>query len=449
MIFRAGMCMLGLISALAGAPAHAQTIRLGNSALVAASETDRGLYEPHLAINPTNPSHLLAASIVSGGTAGTFAERQDRQRCAAFLSLDAGATWTRHDFATTWCADPWVVLTPDGQALVTMSAAHASLPEQGHNGLLAFRSIDGGRTWDEKPIGLGRNHDHPTMAIDLSTGPRRGWIYLSSHRPTRAEDGRERYGVYLARSRDGGKSFDDPAYVVVNNLHNLPEMPVVLADGTLFESFVDACHPTDTGGTTVPASVDGACFERRRAWVVRSNDGGHSFSPPLFVNDACGPPPGYRLSAFAGDISSAPFAGRLYFACREKGGGSIVVNHSRDRGETWTAPVAVRSATADSAVGGRIPALAVSTRGVVTVAWIEANGRAGGQCAERVYLSASQDGGRSFSPGQLVSETAGCGTGGDYFGLIATPDGRFRLLWSEPRDGVDQLRTVTIDIEGA
>jgi hypothetical protein len=442
-------CFLGLACTLATAQMRAQTIRIDKSVLVAASAPDQQLEEPHLALDPANPDHLVAVAMVGGASVGTFDEQQDRRHCASFLSRDGGATWARHDFATTRCADPWVVITPDGHALVTMLGAHPSLPQQGRGGLLAFRSTDGGGTWDDTPIGLGGNHDHTTMAMDLSAGPRRGWIYLSSHRPLRADDGLLRYGVYMVRSRNGGRTFDDPVYVVVNNLHNLPEMPAVLADGTLFQSFVDCCHSNDTGTTaSVSATQKTVIFQQRRAWVIRSTDGGYSFSTPLFVTDACGPPPGYRLSAFAADGSAGPFTGRLYFACREKGGGPIVINHSRDRGETWTSSTAVHSAAPESVVEGRIPALAVSVRGAVAVAWIDATGKARQPCQESVYVAASLDGGHSFSAGQLVSRTAGCGTGGDYFGLVAMPDGRFRLLWAEPRDGVTQLRTTTLAVEG-
>ncbi len=267
-----------------------------------------------------HPDRLLTAAFARANPRLKFPEGQDNQTCAAFLSLDSGASWTRHDFNVSWCADPWVAMTPDGQTLVTMVGKHAALAQQGSSGLVAFHSIDNGRTWDSLPIGLGRSHDHPTMAVDLSAGPHRGWIYLSSHLWA---EGR-RYGVYIARSRNGGKSFDDPVYVIPNNLHNLAEMPVVLTDGTLFESFVDATYTPDSGGTQAREVL----FDRRRAWVTRSSDGGFTFSAPFFVTDACGPPPGYRLSAFAADVSRGPYDGRLYFACRAAGGGPIVASNA-------------------------------------------------------------------------------------------------------------------------
>ena len=246
-----------------------------------------------------------------------------------------------------------------------------------------------------------------------------------------------RYGVYIARSRNGGRTFDDPAYLIPNNLHNLTEMPVVLSDGTLIESFVDATHTVDTSGT---ARVD-SLFDRRRAWVVRSTDGGHSFSTPLFVTDACGPPPGYRLSAFTADLSNGPFGGRLYYACKQAGGGPIVVTNSRDGGETWSPVYTVPAATPDRNVRS-IVSLAVNDRGVVLVAWYDGS-PSGAACEQSLYVSTSTDGGRTFSAGARVA----CSGGGDYFGLVVLPDGRFRVLWPETYNGTPQLRTAIVTIE--
>jgi hypothetical protein len=436
---RERLVVTALACAMNASGLNAQTIRVGTPVVVASGTSERPLYEPHLAIDPVNPNHLLAAAIVHGGATAALEDRMKVQSCAAFISVDAGATWARHDFSTTRCYDPWVAITPDGRALVTTLGAHASLPQQGQIGLLAYRSADGGRTWDESPIGLGRNFDHTTMVVDQNPGARRGWIYVSSNRPTRMGDGIRRDAIQIVRSRDGGRTFDDPVYIVPNNLPQFAEIPVVLSDGTLIESFVDAGYLADTGSTERRQLL----FDRRRAWIVRSTDGGYSFSSPLFVSDACGPPPGYRLSAFAADLSTGPFARRLYFACRQRGGGPIVLNYSRDGGESWTASRAVHAPSSDS-VGARVPALAVNNRGIVLVGWSELSGRVGSACEQRVYVSASVDGGQSFSASQLVSTSPSCSTGGDYFGLIAAPDGRFRLLWSEMGDR--GLKTTTVDV---
>jgi hypothetical protein len=36
--------------------------------------------------------------------------------------------------------------------------------------------------------------------------------------------------------------------------------------------------------------------------------------------------------------------------------------------------------------------------------------------------------------------------GGDYFGLASQPDGRFRLVWSEMRDGISHVLTTTAGV---
>ena len=100
-------------------------------------------------------------------------------------------------------------------------------------------------------------------------------------------------------------------------------------------------------------------------------------------------------------------------------------------------------ATARDTVAYPIPALAVNDRGAVLVAWWGASGDAKDPCGTNLYASASTDGGRTFSPRTLVARCAG---GGDYFGLVAVPGGRFRLLWPEMHSGARQLRTTVVEV---
>jgi hypothetical protein len=261
---------------------------------------------------------------------------------------------------------------------------------------------------------------------------------VSSHRGRSGDDGRYRYGLYIARSRNNGRSFDDPVWLIPNNLHNLAEMPVVLSDGTLIASFVDASFTRDTTGARPGETL----FERRRAWIVRSTDGGNSFSVPLFITDACGPPPGYRLSAFAADVSKGSNDGSLYFACRAAGRGPIVVTRSKDRGETWS-PVVRMTTTERDSVTSPILGLGVNDQGQVLVAWTGGSENGARGCETDLYASVSANGGLIFSPAMRV---AACAGGGDYFGVVGVPGGRFRLLWPETRDGVQQLRTALLTV---
>jgi len=97
--------------------------------------------------------------------------------------------------------------------------------------------------------------------------------------------------------------------------------------------------------------------------------------------------------------------------------------------------------------------------GVLGVLSVERRPNGGDACLV-VLFSASLDQGRSFVAPATVSQSR-CGqteadqiaarrhpTYGDYFGLAATPDGRFRAVWASVRDGATVLLTTVIEIAG-
>ena len=417
---------------LKGLPLIAQQIHVGEPVVVAQAAYQHFFVEPFLAVHPSRPDYLLAAAMQEAPGA-SFEERVSRQICATFLSVDAGATWRRHDFPLSRCFDPWIAITANGHALVSLFGRHPTLDE----GLFVFHSLDGGQTWDDGPVRLGGGYDHETIVEDRGSSERASSLYLLSWRSIHSGAGK-RWAIVVLRSLDGGKSFAESTYVVPNNLVNLSELPVVLSDGTLLVSFVE--------GARIAEQERLERFTRRRAWVLRSTDASRTFSPPLFVTDTCGAPPGFQLSAFAADTATGRFRDRLYFVCSALGRGPNVLTASGDRGETWSAPVAVPPALvpADSEAR-RVLGLAVNNRGVLAVAHLDRVAAAGDSC-QSLYFVASLDGGHTFLPAERIS-SAPCASFGDYFGMVATPDGRFRLLWPEVHGGVSQLRTVTVEVE--
>jgi hypothetical protein len=435
--------VMALVSA--AAPVSAQGIRLAAPVEVARESDPRRFSEPHLAIHPADPKHLLAGVIVSW-VQGTFEEMQSHQHCAAFVSRDGGATWGRHEFALSNCGDPQVAVLPDGQAVFIALADFPGVQPRRGDWLIVFHSSDGGLTWDPEPTIIGRGHDHPAVAVDLTSPERKGWIYVTTHHSWRDGHGQLASGIFITRSRNGGRSFDTPVVVSPNNLHNFGEMPAVLSDGTVIASFVD-----DTYGAV--------SLERRRAWIIRSTDGATTFSLPFFVNDICGPPPSFQLSALVADTSGGLFRDRLYFACRRHAGGPVVVTASSDRGATWNASATPAGSTSSDPSARRVMTMEVTNTGVVGVFVAERRPASSEGCL-KFGFSASFDGATTFGAPQHVA-TSACGnspgdkiteqrfpTYGDYFGLISTPSGNFRLLWAQMEDGHSVLLTASVDVEG-
>jgi hypothetical protein len=411
--------------------ALAQRVRVVSDVLVDATP-DLPVEEPHLAIDPRDPNHLLAAAIIGAPAGKQIAD----QHCAAFSSKDGGAHWTRHDFPIIECYDPWVAFLPDGTALFSSLGRDRALAGDG-NGMLVYRSPDGGATWIPRPAGLSWGWDHPMLAVDNSTPRHSGWVYLVSSRDQKKNGS---YVVAVARSLDGGKSFDQPRIIAPEGRVVKAESPVVLSDGTLVVSYVEIAE----GGLLLPV---------RRAYVTRSTNG-IDFSKQSFVNDVCGPPPDYSQSWLAIDASAGPSRDHLYFACDLPARKGIAVSHSTDRGLTWSD---AKSATGDprAASSPRIlMATGVTSKGVFGVVWLEHRPGSPAACAD-VYISTSLDGERFTIPTR-VSQASSCpttqrnhGVGfGDYFALVPDSRGRFRLAYADARTGLLQLRTALLEVDG-
>src|SRR5205085_12669094 len=139
-------------------------------------------------------------------------------------------------------------------------------------------------------------------------------------------------------------------------------------------------------------------------------------------------------------------------------GGPVVVTASGDRGETWNRPGVAVGISPNDQMARRVMTLAVNDTGVLGVVVVERKANAT-NCLATEFL-ASLDGGATFSAPARVS-TSACGTtaadeiagrmiptNGDYLGLVTTPDGKFRALWPEMRDGHSVLLLATIEVEG-
>ena len=432
-------CEIAAILVLISCTPRVPTIQIGASVTVTTASEKRPPVEAHLAIHPNDPQHLLGAAMTSV-VAEDQQEMMSGTTCSSFVSRDGGQTWESHEFPVTACLDPWVTIMPSSRAVLTAFAARGELS--------LFHSDDAGITWNEQSVSLGELHDHPTTVADRSSPDRLGWLYVLSNRYVRGENGALTRALHVARSKDAGETFDPPVHVRPTDSDPSAEVPVVLSDGSLVVTFTEA------------RDAQGADLRERRAWAIRSTDGGLTFADPALVNDVCGPP--YRLSLLAADASGGPFQDRLYFACNLQGPSGVVISHSGTGTDGWSDAVQVHSAPVDTAIRRKIMALAVNRRGVVGAAWVDARHAPPGADCYDVYFSASLDGGQSFLPEQRVTESTSCPdesvdgliarvwavSGGDYIGMATDGNGWFRQLWSDARDGAFHLRTTWVTVDG-
>lgn len=432
----AALLAVSLPAGAAGQGNPKEVFVVGENTLVSAASAERPLVEPQLVANPKDAKHLLGVAIVSSEP-----PHSPQADCASFVSFDGGRTWSQHDFRIDNCGDPWVALREDGTALF------AGLAPRGE--IRLSRSADGGRTWSPVPVDLGRGHDHQIVTADATGGPRAGSFYVVSGRTQRDGAGRLLAPVFVARSGDGGKTFAPPVNYVASSLNNSALAPAVLSGGTLVVPFIDyQSHAGDHGAA--------AMLERRRVWAIISADGGQTFSHPMFVSEACGSAGGF--ASLAADASGRPSRDRLYLVCTNRARDGVLVHHSADRGETWSAPVRADS-TGGDVVFRRTPSIAVNKDGVVGVTWYERRREAGGEC-QHLNFTASLDGGKTFLPAARVSTAPSCpdtprnggsakrwAAGGDYSGLAAAADGSFHVLWSDSRGGIYQLWTARVGVQ--
>lgn len=462
---------VGLLSVV---PVQSQvpSIRVGPNVRIDTSQTDLPHVEPHAAVNPTDPNNLVASAMVVHDTEGLA-----RIRCGVFTTFDGGQTWRTTDlnslidstkFDANECGDVWVAFSENGTAFVSTLAT--PLPDAPRSSAFVFRSPDGGRTWlgpTAIPNGeRGGPYDQEDVIVDNTDGPYAGTVYFSAEQAYRAspQDRSRLDAIAVSRSTDGGRTFSDPIPAALSNL-SLNEMNMtILTDGTLIVSY----H--DYSSNPYSPEADGRSYRLRRPryWMIRSLDGGRTFSSPYLVAELRQ----RTIPKIAADIYSEPFRDYLYavwgdwgrtldrndenFYNPEKG---LYFTRSTNRGILWSRPVRIDRAPDANTLRGTA-ALAVSSNGAVGVAWLDRRNDSANECQD-LYFTASLDGGETFLPEVRVSteiscpETPGNGaaggrfpTGGEYFGLVQTGDGRFQAVWSDARSGVYQLYTASVTVEG-
>lgn len=451
--------------------------------------------EMSVAVDPTNPSHIVAGSndyeLFFNG-----ASSQQQIIAGFYTSTDGGATWFNGHLPTSGInslGDPGVAFSPDGKTVYYSTVGFNFGQGGGFSvpSIMVSTSTDGGMSFSMPTIvahgtggtGVTLFNDKPAIAVDQSNGAHRGRVYV-----TYTQFSLGVHGAYLSSpimvsySDNGGKTFSAPMeisgssatlcanpFVAANKgrcNEDQDSSPVIGADGTVYVAFENE-------------EFQGAPNFRDQYLVVRSADGVHWNAPsqavwPIFDGATDYPinvdgrqtltNSEFRLGS-AGNLAidpssdSAPASTRLYLSFSDNRFGTpatmttpaitnvdVFVSASADGGSTWGGPVDVASGA--SAAGDQFfPWAAVRKDGQLFVAY-----------KDRSYdphnvlfgetLVTSADQGATFSAPMEVSSalsnpndsrwfTAGGTTNGkatfigDYEGLAIGSDGVAHPIWTD------------------
>jgi hypothetical protein len=421
---------------------------------VRVSNTLRPYVEPYIAANPRNPQNIVIATSEVIHDKGIFAR--------AFYTIDGGETWSLAELpvepgmltnAAVTELDSWLAFAPDGTPFYS-TLADINFQGRDSEFLLVWRSQDGGRTWQGPAVTPSRTFDAPHITATMKGSQPQVYVSVGvmGSDPLFMPGGPATWGVAVLRSDDGGVSFKRTAFISHDQLNHNGLNPVVLLDGSVLVPFNDYTpHPT-----RVPVKVS-------RIYVVRSEDGGQTFSLPWLVTEI--PRVFPDRPRFAQDSSAGKFRGRIYVVWNGEAGEqrNVSVAYSTDDGKFWSRPVTFRAPNAGPA---HQTTLAVAQDGTIGIAWLQ-HELTNPRCY-RIHFAASTDGAATFSQPASVSEKVSCPDtkankettfprenqsvlgrwvrGGDYIGLAAAPDGSFHVVWTDSRDEVFQTYTARIQV---
>lgn len=406
---------------------------------VQASTGGRPVNETPIAVDPSQPNHLL-----TGGNDYNCSSLQ-----GFFASSNGGSTWNHTCMnlisGGSGDGDPGVAYNTNKVAFIS------GIDATGSTSVIAFeKSGNNGTSWSAPAtaiIGISPYTfcDKPWLQIDdTPTSPRKNAIYISS---TEFDSGSNSI-IAVGHSTNGGGSWtnvqvDAAAYPVVDQFSDL----AIGTDGTVYVSWMrcDATGPTgDCGGTTAMMMFS------------KSTDGGVTWKTPVtmamanLAPDSCGafygclPNTNERVSDIPSldiDRSGGTFNTRLYAAFYNFNGNKLQVEVVRSKtGNIWSTPVKVALAKHDQF----FPWLTTSSNGTVGVTWLDRRLDPSNVNYD-AFETTSTTGGLSFVASVRISKVSsnpfndgfGGGFMGDYTGNIWSGVTLF-ASWTDTRTGVGQ-----------
>jgi hypothetical protein len=388
--------------------------------------------EPTLAVSPANNNILIAAWMK--------ATAANQITIAYASSSDAGVTWTSpvlmpHLWPSFTHADVSITFSGAGIAYICYIDYQQNL-DSGY--VMVAKSANGGVSWNtavKVTSALEKSDlpvDRPWVAVDNSSGPFGGRIYVTSKGYFAAP---LPHHVWLKSSSDGGstwsaiKQIDDsiPTDLVTNSMG----VPTVGPDGNLYIAY---------------ASYHTAESVYARMICSKSTDGGSHFIPYPIANFAANSAITDTLYQGSYVLSSNPVNSTnliLSFTDARSGDPDILSVHSLDGGLTWnTTPVRVNDDVPGNGVGQDMCWGGFNAQGNYVVAWRDRrNGGTTSTSNFEVYAASSANGsifGANVKLSSAQSPSINMRRGNDFIGVCLT-NSYVYSDWSDRRTGNDEI----------
>jgi len=380
--------------------------------------------EVAVAIDPTNPCHVVAVSHQRGRQKGEPSSNH------SYSSWDGGRTWSSSPTPNPRNhaqGDDSITFGPDGTAYhVYLSALGygKQRPQRADSGL--FVHALRGRCQDEQAVPIVDHfnsvepmEDKPWPVVDHSPVSKyRGSIYVSWTRfeVYGSKDPAHRSHIYFSRSRDGGRSFS-PVFRISDKSGTCRD------DSDTVEGAMPAVGPNGEV-YVVWAGPEGLIFKK-------STDGGVTFGKEKLIGKMPGgwdsPAPGVPrhngMPVTHVDLGDGPHRGWIYVNWIDKRNGDLDVflAASRDGGETWSEPVRVNDDPKGNGKDQLFTWMAVDPAdGSINIIFYDRRNLK--DTMTDLTLARSVDGGKSFVNYRIDQEPFTCDKEvfmGDYIGIAA------------------------------
>jgi len=374
--------------------------------------------EPSVKISRKNSSRLVAAwrDFRTGITPAI-------RRVGYSYSTDGGSTWAPgallppYDAMHPRASDPSVAVDLDGNFYI----GTISLDEQNLDGkVFIYKSTNEGVSFDTATVASplqGGGEDRDFLACDLCvSSPYSNALYVAWTRIHPSG------GIILSKSNNGGLLWSNP--VQVSEDTSLGVGGAALATGTRGELYA------------VWVGAHGVFFDK-------STDGGQSFGKDVLVSDTVKSGTGWP--SIAVDLTSGTSSGTLYVVWEDErnGDSDIFLVRSNNGGDSWSSPARVNGDVVKNGTKQFLPSIAVDDSGRISIIFYS-NADNLDSTYVRAYLTQSNDGGRTFSDQPVGTESFrpyapnSAIRYGDYIGIDSWA-GILVPVWMDQRaGGVDQ-----------